>query len=230
MSMAEITEGRLNLTAAQSRCHFNTNCSDSCIPTRTPASMHALVCKYAKVGTSIAPKKKKEKKCSIMSAHTGGKNQKHSLVKMMNWAQCYNEADATWHVLWGLSSCAFLFPLERCAATEISLIPTKHLCHIINTSQSCLSTRNDSGSSVLIFVFYSVFVLCREVVLFFFFFFVFVCFFFRGSLLCSVNKYWGNVHAFFWTLLILGFDSLQQLLFCPFSSLYLFQLTSTKRL
>lgn len=144
-----------------------------------------------------------------MSAHTGGKNQKHSLVKMMNWARCYNEADATWHVLWGLSSCAFLFPSERCAATEISLIPTKHLCHIINTSQSCLSTRKDSGSSVLIFVFYSVFVLCRGVVLFFFFCICLFVFFFRGALLCSAQLintgvmftpsfglywFWGSTH------------------------------------
>lgn len=52
--------------------------------------------------------------------------------------------------------------LQKAAAPEIALIPTKHLCHIINTSQSCLSTRKDGCSSVLIFVFYSVFVLCRE--------------------------------------------------------------------
>lgn len=151
-----------------------------------------------------------------MSAHTGEENHKHSLLKMMTRAQCYNKADTTWHILWGLSSCAFLFPSQRRAATKISLIPTKHLCHKINTSQNCLSTRKDSGSSVLIFLFYSVF--------------VFFCFCFLQGLLCSVNKYWNIVHAFFWTLLILGSDSLLQFLFCPFSSLYLFQLTSTKRL
>lgn len=141
----------------------------------------------------------------------------------MNWAWRYNEADATWHILWGLSSCAFLFPSEICAAAEISLILTKHLCHIINTSQSCLSTRQDSGSSVLHFVFYSVFVLRREKS-YFSFLYLFICLFwgfifFRGALLCSVNKYWGIVHAFFWALLILGLDSLQQLFFCPCYSL-----------
>lgn len=145
--------------------------------------MCALVCKYVNVGPSIA-QNIIINKCNVMSAQ---KNHKHSLVKMMNRACCYNEADATWHILWGLSSCAFLFPSKKCAAKEISLIPTKHLCHIINTSQSCLSNRKDSSWSVLIFVFYSVFLLCREVVLVFFLFvhlLVLLLFFlFSGALL-----------------------------------------------
>lgn len=116
--------------------------------------------------------------------------------------------------------------LQKAAAPEIALIPTKHLCHIINTSQSCLSTRKDGCSSVLIFVFYSVFVLCREKS----YSFILGFFFFPSGVLCSVNKYWSIVLVFFWTLLILGANSLQQLLFCPFSSLYLFQLTSTEAL
>lgn len=142
MSMAEITEG--------------SSFSNNCIPTRSLASdVNACSSLYVKVGTSIARKKKIY---IYMSAHTGEENHKHSVLKMMTRAQCYNKADTTWHILWGLSSCAFLFPSQRRAATEISLIPTKHLCHKINTSQNCLSTRKDSGSSVLIFLFYSVFV------------------------------------------------------------------------
>lgn len=146
-----------------------------------------------------------------MSAHTGEENHKHSLLKMMTRAQCYNKADTTWHILWGLSSCAFLFPSQRRAATEISLIPTKHLCHKINTSQNCLSTRKDSGSSVLIFLFYSVFV----------FFFVFV--FFRGCSAQLINTgilftpsfglywFWGPTHY-------CNFSSVPFHLFISFSS------------
>lgn len=168
----------------------------------------------------------------MMSAHTEGgekthrrknRTKRHSLVKMMNWARCYNDADATWHILWGLSSCAFLFPSEIRAAAEISLILTKHLCHIINTSQSCLSPRKDSNSSVLRFAFHSVFVLRREKS-YFSFLFLFICLFwgfifFGVALFCSVNEYWGIVHAFFRALLIFGLDSLQLLFFCPFYSL-----------
>lgn len=84
-------------------------------------------------------------------------------------------------------------------------------CHIINTSQSCLSTRKDSSWSVLIFVLYSVFLLCREVVLFFFNLFIclFCCCFFSSVVLCSAQLintgllftpsfglywFWGSTH------------------------------------
>lgn len=118
MSVAEITEGRLTLTAAQSRCHFNTNRSNNCIHITTPA-LETYACSPFQI--SKTKNIYSTKKYSTMSADNG------EVV-----------ADATWDILWGLSSCAFLFPSERRAAkdVQISLIPTKDLCHMIYTSQS----------------------------------------------------------------------------------------------
>lgn len=157
------------------------------------------------------------------------RTKRHSLVKMMNWARCYNKADATWHILWGLSSCAFLFPSEIRAAAEISLILTKHLCHIINTSQSCLSPRKDSDSSVLRFILslYSaershtfLFCICS-----------FACFegLFSSGLLCSAQLINTEVlftpsFGLYW---FLGWTHYS---YCSSVPFILFQLASTKRL
>lgn len=87
MSMAEITEGRLNLTAAQSRCHFNANCSDNCIPTRTPPS-DVNACsslQICKSGTIYRTKKLKKKRIKRMQhyvcTHRGGEKKNTSMKK-----------------------------------------------------------------------------------------------------------------------------------------------------
>lgn len=52
-----------------------------------------------------------------------------------------------------------LFFQKNTGATDISLTPAKHLCHIINSSQSSLCYTKDTSSSVLISVSDSVFLL-----------------------------------------------------------------------
>lgn len=119
------------------------------------------------------------------------------------------------------------FPSERRASTGISLIPAKHLCHIISTSQSFLSNGKESGSSVLISVFYSVSVLYREKLHCFEFCLFFSCiYFFPSGVICpfqlrnTVLRYF-SLHAFFWHLLILGVWLITEILVSLFFSLSL---------
>lgn len=173
MSRAEITEERLKLTASQSRCRLITNHTILCISARTAAE-HTNVCCAVTKGYAYAylcPLIHRREECSVMpgrkSIELSEEEEKHKELDLtvMNGARL----GVIMRLMLPDTSCEdcllaiFSFLSERhWCATEISQTHTKHLCHIINLSQSFLCNTKDTSSSVLISVAYSVFLLHRQ--------------------------------------------------------------------
>lgn len=137
-----------------------------------PGLQHRVIQTHTSVptheGFSVWTDKKKEQTTKVVQCHNINCLRKERRRKNM-WneetqARCCYEADCTCHILWGPSSCAAIFSFRKTLAPNMSWLSlTKHLCHIINLSQSFLCSTKNTGSSVLISVSNSIFLpLCQR--------------------------------------------------------------------